>query len=231
MARKIVEISSEHPYHITARSNNQEWFDVPMGYAYAVFTNVLSKTIERYDIRVHGFVLMSNHFHLISSAPKLNLGLALRYFMTETSRGIRFKSSRINHIYGGRNYKTIIKTPEYYAHCLKYVYRNPVEAKITEKVEDYRWSTASIRRDRIHSLISEVESGHDEFLPEDHVERLKWFNEPYDEKIKNQISLALRRTEFHFKPTQNSKRLIDPRSNLPAAVTHCQVRGTHCTKV
>lgn len=226
MPRKIVELSSEHPYHVTARFINREWFDVPMGYAFAIFADVLSKTKERYGIRVHAFVLMSNHFHLVISVPNLNLGLALRYFMTETFRGIRFKSVRINHIYGGRNNKTIIKTPEYYAHCLKYVYRNPVDAKIVEKVEDYNWSSISNRKNKIYSLISEIETGHDEYLPKDPAQRLNWFNEPYDEKVKRQIFLALKRTDFHFKPTQSTKILIDPILTLPTAVNHCQVPGT-----
>lgn len=102
MPRKPISITNEHPYHIIGRSNNRDWFDLPLNYCYEVFTNVLTKVKQNYNFKLHAFVLMNNHYHMILSTPEKNLSQGMRYFMTETSRGIRVKSMRINHIYGGR---------------------------------------------------------------------------------------------------------------------------------
>lgn len=69
MGRKIVQLSSLHPYHVTARTNNQDWFDVNMDYVFGIFTNVSTESIKRYNILFHSFVLMDNHFHMIVSTP------------------------------------------------------------------------------------------------------------------------------------------------------------------
>jgi putative transposase len=209
MSRAKVIYTDEHPYHITARSINQEWFDVPMDYCFGVFINVMQESIKRHDIRLHAFVLMSNHFHMIVSTPQKNIGNFLCFFMTATSKAIAKKSERINHIYGGRNHKSLIMTSEYYAHCLKYIFRNPLKANICTKVEDYKWSTASNINNKMQNLITPIISGHDEYIPIETNKALEWYNETIPQELESVLQKAMKRATFEAKTSRSTKKKLN----------------------
>lgn len=94
-----------------------------------------------FNLRIHSFVLMGNHFHIIVRTPDANLSKAMGYFMRETSRDITGLSHRINQTYGSRFHRSLLVSPLYYMHAYKYVYRNPVAARLCSKVEDYQYSS------------------------------------------------------------------------------------------
>ena len=214
MPRARVQYCNENPYHVTAKSNNGDWFDIPMDYIYGIYINVLSECIKRYKIKVHAFVLMSNHFHLIITTPNSNIGEVLRYFMTETSRGISTKSQRKNHIYGGRNHKTIITEPTYYAHCLKYVLRNPVKAGLCAKIEEYKWSSMSKQHSKMKKLITPIGDSHNAYIPTYKHELFDWLNTPTPKEIEEQCRKAFKRKVFEFKPSRKNQKQIDPKKTL-----------------
>jgi len=215
MPRPNVVYSDFFPYHITARSNNREWFDVPLPYCFGVFSNVLLECKKRYEVKTHAFVLMNNHFHWLVTTPQKNVGEVLRYFMTETSRGIGKKSQRINHIYGGRNHKQNIHDPIYYAHCLKYILRNPVVAGICDSVENYRWSSHYKHSNKIGDVSVPAEKFFLDFLPEKRSELLNWLNEALPRELLEQCRKAARRQRFEFKPSRRGQKKFNASDTLP----------------
>jgi len=161
---------------------------------------------------------MANHFHLLVSTPSENLGKAMRYFMTETSRRIARKCGRINHIYGAR-YKWSWLAGNYeLAYTYKYVLRNPVKAGICDRVEDYRFSTLY----QLHSHIIGIpisERLEWNFLPKTLEDRLNWLNTKTN-KEERLISFALRRTKFSFsqdKKVQLKLKLLE-KTYLPDSI-------------
>lgn len=129
--------------------------------------------------------------------------------MTETSRGIANKSQRINHIYGGRNHKTLITEPAYYAHCFKYVVRNPVAAGVCGNVEEYRYSTLSKKSSKMKTLMEPIGGGLSEFIPSSPQDLLHWLNEPTPKEIEVQCMRALKRSVFSFKPSRKTQKLVE----------------------
>ncbi|MEZ4870847.1 MAG: transposase [Bdellovibrionales bacterium] len=198
MPRRIVELSDFFPYHICARSNNREWFDLPLDYVYGIYANVMAKTIDKYSLECHGFVLMSNHFHFLATTPKANLSSAMRYFMTESSRGIARASNRINRIYGSRYHWTILREPTHYAYALKYIYRNPIEAKIVKDIGFYRWITINPQHKKFSGLVTSNNNGFDEYTPKKNRELLNWINQCEDRLFINSVQKALARHEFQI---------------------------------
>ncbi len=215
MSRPPVILTDQHPYHITARSNNRDWFDVPMSYCFGIYINVFDECLTRFNIKIHAFVLMNNHFHLILSTPDKNVSAFLKYFMTETSKGIGKKSQRINHIYGGRNHKSLLVSPEYYALCLKYVYRNPVKAGICERVEDYRWSTISKKHNKLSAYLSSPRFGHDSLIGDNKFEYIEWLNKNQNAEVEANIQRASRSPIFKVKEYSLSKKRLDLAGELP----------------
>lgn len=215
MGRSKVIYTNLHPYHITARSNNRDWFDVPMSYCWGVYTNIFSEGLKKYEVNLHAFVLMNNHFHLLMSTPNKNISEFLKFFMTKTSKAISLKSKRINHIYGGRNHKCLVTTPEYYAYCMKYIYQNPLKVNLCKKVEDYHWSTITRRADKLKSLVTEISLGHSSCLPKKHLDRLDWYNEEMTDELELVIKQGLKRKELDFKTSQKTKKCLDLSRYLP----------------
>lgn len=141
MPRNHLIRSSQYPYHITARSNNQEWFYIPQSEFWNILIETMKTEAVSNRVRVHALVLMSNHLHLVASSVDGNIDEPMRYLLREVCRKVNRVSNRINHLFGGPYKWSLITNTTYFLHCLKYVYRNPVQAQICKKVEDYPYST------------------------------------------------------------------------------------------
>lgn len=213
MPRKSVPLCPNDPYHISARCINREWFQLPLGTVWCLMEDYLYLVSSVYQLRLHAFVLMSNHFHLLVSAPEGNLSQAMLYFMRETSREITRLSGRINQTYGARHHKTRIRYEHYFLSSYKYVYRNPVRAGICERVEEYRYSTLSGLLGLSHLTIPIVE---DRILfdPNFKDSSLHWLNTPPRPDTEEEVRLALRRAEMDFKSPRQTGRVSALATNI-----------------
>ncbi len=151
-----------------------------------------------FNLKIHSFVLMSNHFHLMVTAPEDNLSQAMLYFMRETSREITRLSGRINQTYGARHHKTYLGNYHYFMNTYKYVYRNPVKAGICECVEEYPYSTLSGLCGLNHMIVP-LELDTLAFSPSFSEENLGWLNRKPDELLEEEMRLALRHPEFKLR--------------------------------
>ena len=184
---EIRKLSGEYPIHITARCNNKTVFPIPLSDAWELFSDYLHLIHHHYNIKIHSFVLMSNHFHLIVSDPELNLSKAMAVFMRETSKEIGRMSGRINKTWGTRFHSCIIQNTQYYQSAYKYNYRNPVAAGICKRVEEYPWSSIQLLLGKKKGLIPLLE---DETLFSDPEGTLNWLNEPYKKEEAEALQLA-----------------------------------------
>ncbi len=196
MPRKRFLASNDLPYHVTARCLNKEWFALPHELLWEVFSNYLYFIHHAFQVRIHSFVLMPNHIHMIIRTPDMNLDKAMNYFMRETSRVIGKQSGRINQVYGGPYYWSLMRSPNYFLHAYKYVYRNPIEAKIVSIVEAYKFSTLNALLGQARTIIPIVNDDTLFFGVED---QLKWLNNAYpSDEVRIDIKNALRKKEFRF---------------------------------
>lgn len=162
-----------------------------------------------YDVRIHAFVLMPNHFHLLMGTPLANLDQAMARFMRETSRYLTSESNRINLTYGQRHHRSILDSPLSFMHAYKYVYRNPVKAKLVANVEDYRFSTLNGFLGKSHQWIPVAE---DKTLFEDPEGILKWLNQEPSEADWSAVRCALRKGRFELR--KDEKRNLAHRLNF-----------------
>jgi REP element-mobilizing transposase RayT len=143
MPRKTLIVSKDFPYHITARANNKEPFPGDLQFIWKTLANELYLQAITHGVRIHAFVLMPNHFHLLVTTPNKSIDMVMKEFIGSSTRIINAKYQRWGRIFGGRYHWTLVDNPHYYAHVLKYVYRNPAKAGLCERVENYPYSTFS----------------------------------------------------------------------------------------
>ncbi|MCB0403962.1 MAG: transposase [Bdellovibrionales bacterium] len=205
-------IRSRHlPYHVVARSNNRQWFLLHKTDLWKIFTRLLETVADTYGARVHAFVLMSNHIHLVLSTPDGNIDSVMQYLLRETTKTINRFSGTINHLFGGPYKWSLISDGFQFGCVIKYVFRNPVKAGICRQVEQYPWSTISeflskrgeeCRFSKPCTLkCLEISSERTE------TEVLEWLNTPYSEGEDDCMRRALRRKVFQWKPDRVTRKL------------------------
>lgn len=93
-------------YHITNRGlDRQPIFDDDRDYGH--FLELLGEIHERYRVRVHAYVLMTNHYHLLIQTPDANASQALQWLNVSYSLWYNCRHNRVGPLYQGR-FKSVL---------------------------------------------------------------------------------------------------------------------------
>lgn len=201
MGRAKAILQNEYPYTISARCINKEWFNVPLPLVWNIFCENLTVVHETYGMQIHSFVMMTNHFHLLASTPNANISKCMHQFMTRSSKSLTRVGNRINETFAGRHFKCVLDEYSYYMNAYKYNYRNPVAAQICEKVEDYPFSTLSMKLGLTEKKIPYLE---DSLLDADREGVLRWLNRTPDPVAWEAARTGFKRPIFKSKNRRNS---------------------------
>ncbi len=130
-------------YHVMARGDRRENI-VQDDQDRETFERTLGEACEKSGFRIHAYVLMSNHYHLLLETPKANLSQGMGWFQNAYTRRINTRHRLWGHLFGGR-YKAILAEPgnSFWA-LLDYIHLNPVRAGIVKEqdgIESYPWSS------------------------------------------------------------------------------------------
>jgi len=141
MSRKPRFFLPNVPVHAIQRGNNRQaiFFDDA---DYKAYLNWLKVAADKYSCKIHSYILMTNHVHLLVT-PETSDGLS-RLFQYVG----RFYVSYINKTYGrtgtlweGRYKANIVEEARYLLNCSRYIELNPVRAGMVKSPEKYRWSS------------------------------------------------------------------------------------------
>lgn len=145
MARKTRIQQSQYPYHVTTRTNNGVFRFKPLRYQkqiIAIYAEVIMIASRIYNVQVHHLVLMDNHHHLYASTPDANLSRFMQYVNARVAERMNKLLGRRGHFWGERFHSTILTSEEQQRNVIRYMYRNPVRARLTQSAFDYERSTA-----------------------------------------------------------------------------------------
>lgn len=141
MPRKQLIRTSEFPYHVTTRTNNKDWFQLPLEEVWDICKEAFDSVTDKTDVEVHAFVLMGNHYHMLLTTPHANIDFVMMVFNKYISEAIKKRTDRMNRMFGGRYHWSIIKDQRYLYNVIRYIFQNPIRANICERVEEYPYST------------------------------------------------------------------------------------------
>jgi REP element-mobilizing transposase RayT len=138
-------------YHVTCRGNDRRVI-FRDDHDRIRFLAQLESALEIFSVRLHAYVLMSNHFHLIVETPKANLSEFMRQFNISYTGYYNRRHGRIGHLYQGRFKAIVVDKDSYLLELSRYVHLNPIRIKAkrqrseTEHIREvsrYRWSSLS----------------------------------------------------------------------------------------
>src|SRR5882672_10960879 len=96
------------------------------------FLETLGQVCEKTGWQVHGYCLMSNHFHLVVETPQPNLVAGMKWFLGTYTGRFNRRHKEFGHLFSGR-YKALIVDGSgngYLKSVCDYVHLNPVRARL-----------------------------------------------------------------------------------------------------
>lgn len=138
-------------YHITCRGNERQNIFKDNADR-AKFLQFLIQSLNIYTVKLHSYVLMNNHFHLLVETPLANLAEFMRKFNITYTSYYNRQHNRIGHLYQGRYKSILVDKNEYLSILSRYIHLNPIRVKPNEKasvkekirkIMHYPWSSLS----------------------------------------------------------------------------------------
>lgn len=149
MARPLRYEEAGAVYHLMARGDGGKNVFEEDKDCFA-WTDLLEKAHERFGWRVHAWVLMGNHFHLLLETPEPNLVAGMKWMLGVYSQGWNRRRQRKGHVFQGR-YKSVVVNGEeadgsYFKIVADYIHLNPVRAgrvgeNTGKRLRSWRWSS------------------------------------------------------------------------------------------
>lgn len=91
------------------------------------FLDLLGKMSERYGVKVHGYALMGNHYHLLIQTPARNCSQAMQWLNVSYSAWFNRRGGRVGHVFQGRFGSSLIQgRGDWVLVCSTYLHLNPV---------------------------------------------------------------------------------------------------------
>lgn len=142
MARKL---RIEYPgalHHVINRGNYRRDLFESVGAAKA-FLDVLFTAATKFGWRLHGYVLMRNHFHIAVETPEPTLGEGMHWLQSTMATRFNRLRSESGHLFQGRYKQLVIEDTAALARVVDYIHLNPCRAKVLgpDQVVGYRWSS------------------------------------------------------------------------------------------
>jgi putative transposase len=143
VARRLRSIAPDSVVHVVNRGNERRrLFDRPRDYD--DFLWISDHATGRIGIRLLGYVLMPNHWHLVLW-PHDVAELSQFLHLLTTSHAARFRyasaTTGLGHVYQGRYRAAVVDGDIRYIRTLRYVEANPVRANLVRRAEDWPWSS------------------------------------------------------------------------------------------
>jgi len=127
-------------YHVLCRGNNRQ----------KIFRDDLDRRryleklfhyCELKEVSLLGYCLLSNHIHLLVETPQGNLSKMMQAFQTSYTLYLNRRHGRSGHVFEQRYKALLVDKDNYLLQVSRYIHRNPVEAKLVGRPQDYRWSS------------------------------------------------------------------------------------------
>ncbi len=114
------------------------------------FLALLKESVGRYEVEIHAYVLMPNHFHILARTPKANLSRWMHWLIGAYSISFNRRHRKRGHLFQGRYKSFLVEGGNYLLGLSRYLYLNPVRGRVIgagdpkerrKRLRAYRWSS------------------------------------------------------------------------------------------
>lgn len=127
--------------HVIQRGNNRQTCFVA-DQDFSLYLEWLRDYADQTGCRVHAYVLMTNHVHLLLTARRAAaIGEMMKALGQRYVQYFNRRHERSGTLWEGRFRSCLTQTEDYFLICQRYIELNPVRAGIVAHPAQYRWSS------------------------------------------------------------------------------------------
>ncbi len=95
----------------------------------------------QFHVLVHGYCLMTNHYHLLLETPDGNLSRAVQWLNVSYATYYNRRHQWVGHLFQGRFKAILVDAGTYLEALSRYIHLNPVRAGLASRAWEYPWSS------------------------------------------------------------------------------------------
>ncbi|OGT65163.1 MAG: hypothetical protein A3J38_01180 [Gammaproteobacteria bacterium RIFCSPHIGHO2_12_FULL_45_9] len=127
-------------YHVMNRGINHQTIFSSDSHR-ELFLSLLEDTTKQYNLEIHAYCLMTNHYHILVRTPLANLSRCMRHLDGVYTQRYNHSVKRDGPLFRGRYKAIIVEENSYLLLVSRYIHLNPVAAKICNEPHHYKWSS------------------------------------------------------------------------------------------
>ena len=127
-------------YHVMNRGRKKE----PIFFQekdYELFLSTLQEAHRLFQLKVHAYSLMPNHYHLLVHTPKGNLSRGMRHLNGVYTQKINQRIKQDGSLFRGRYKSIVVEKEGYLLELVRYIHRNAYKAGIEKEIGEYKWNS------------------------------------------------------------------------------------------
>lgn len=135
--------------------------------ATSLFIIELREACLAFHLEVHGYCILPNHYHLLVHTPEGQLSAGMQQLASRFTQRVNRYRKRDGPLFKGRFRSILIVDDAQLLQVSRYIHNNPIEAGLSKRAEDWKWSSASaylgkttapewLHRDEILSVFGSV---------------------------------------------------------------------------
>ncbi|MBW2195465.1 MAG: transposase [Deltaproteobacteria bacterium] len=108
---------------------------------YQKFFELLKESSEMWNVTVAAYCLMPSHYHMLIQTPDANLSRFMRHVNGVYTQRFNRLHGCDGHLFRGRYKSILVDEDAYLLQLVRYIHRNPLEAELVDKLDEYEWSS------------------------------------------------------------------------------------------
>lgn len=106
-----------------------------------LFLDTVERAKSRYELEVHAYALMPNHYHLLVRSRHGNLSAAMRQINGPYTLAVNKIHEWDGPVFGGRFRSQLVRDESRLAYILAYIHLNPLRAGLVSRVDGECWTS------------------------------------------------------------------------------------------
>jgi len=108
---------------------------------YDTFLAILEEMLQKFNITLHSYCLMTNHYHLLLETQEENLSEAIKYLNGNYAIFFNKKYKRPGHLWQGRFLSYYLYDDVHFWIVVKYIERNPIKVHMVRETAEYKYQS------------------------------------------------------------------------------------------
>ena len=106
-----------------------------------VFLSLLESAIDRFEVEIHGFSLMPNHYHLLLRSRHGNLSDVMKFLNSRYTQTVNGMHRWDGPVFKGRFTNNLVRDETRLPYILAYIHLNPLRANLVTRIDSRSWTS------------------------------------------------------------------------------------------